>query len=125
MKYLCVLLLSGCTSLLPMTETVSQMPEADVQRVALATHLTEAQVRDPKIHEVHEVKLGFWQLQEECYSSVAWYLKLLGAFPLGCTKIIQQPWAEKTAIVYTFWGTDPWTRAHELEHAQGKTHNFW
>ncbi len=124
-KYLALLLIAGCTSMLPMTETVSQMPEADVQRVAIATGLTEAQVRNQKISEVHEVKLSFWQLQDECYSSVAWYLKILGSFPLACTKLIQQPWNEKVAIIYYGWFTDPITMAHEREHATGRTHSWW
>jgi hypothetical protein len=124
-RYAAAVLLCGCTSMLPMTETISQMPEDDVQRVAMATGLTEAQVRDPTIHEVHEVRLSFTQMLDECYPNIPWYMKALGSVPLACTKIIQQPWNEKVAIIYYGWYTDPWTMAHEREHAQGKTHAWW
>lgn len=122
-----LLMLHGCTSVLPMTGSKldSALSEADVKRLAAITQLSEDQVRDPTIHEVHEVRLSFGQLLDECYPSVPLYLKLLGSIPLGCTKIIQQPWNEKVAIVYHFWGTDPVTMAHEREHAKGATHAHW
>ena len=121
-----LLSLVGCTSLLPMTEDMrASLPEAEVQRIASVTHLTPEQVRDPKIHEVHEVTLSCWQLVQECYGGIPLYLKLLGSVPLGCTKIIEQPWNEKVAIIYSCWWTDPFTMNHEREHAKGATHEYW
>lgn len=116
-------LLVGCTSLLPMTNEV--LNDETATEVARITGLTVPQVKDPTIHEVHEIKLSFWQMQEECYPSVRWYLKLIGSFPLACTKIIQQPWNEKVALIYYSWITDPITMEHEREHAKGATHAWW
>lgn len=115
---------ASCTSLLPMTGE-TEISHDEAIRIAMQTHLTEAQVKDPTIHEVHEVRLGFWQLQDECYVGVPVFWRLLGSFPLGCTKIIQQPWNEKVAIIYYGWFTDPITMAHEREHAKGKGHALW
>lgn len=121
-----VLALAGCTSMLPMTDHVAQvLPEEEVARIAAVTLLTPEQVREPTIHEVHEVRLSFGQLMGECYGSVPLYLKLLGSVPLACTKIIQQPWNEKVAIIYFSWATDASTMAHEREHAKGAGHRFW
>lgn len=118
--------LMGCTSMLPMTHDMkAALPEAQVQRIAEITKLTPEQVREPTIHEVHEVTLGCWQMVQECYAGVPLYLKLLGSVPMGCTKIIQQPWNEKVAIVYTCWWTDPLTKDHEREHAKGMQHAYW
>lgn len=120
------LCLAACTSMLPMTDQVaSALPEEDVARIAAVTWLTPEQVRDPTIHEVHEVRLSFGQMLDECYGSVPLYLKLLGSIPLGCTKIIQQPWNEKVAIIYFSWATDAGTMAHEREHAKGAGHRYW
>jgi hypothetical protein len=120
--FLCI----SCTSLLPMTHDLqSSMPEDEVKRIAAITHLSEAHVRDPKIHEVHEVKLSCWQMMQQCYPSVPLYLKLLGSVPLGCTTIYQQPWNEKVAIVYSCWMTDPITMEHERQHAKGEMHAYW
>jgi hypothetical protein len=119
-------LCTACTSLLPMTDDMkSSMSEADVKRVAAITRLPEEVVRDPKIHEVHEVKLSCWQMIQQCYPSVPLYLKLLGSVPLGCTTIYQQPWNEKVAIVYSCWATDPVTMNHERQHAKGEMHAHW
>jgi len=116
----------SCTSLLPMTDTLkSDMSEDDVGRIAAITHLSEAHVRDPTIHEVHEVKLSCWQMIEQCYPSVPLYLKVLGSVPLGCTTIYQQPWNEKVAIIYSCWMTDPVTMEHERHHASGEMHKYW
>ena len=103
----------------------STMSDADVKRIAAATGLSEADVRDPKIHEVHEVKLSCWQMVQQCYPSVPFPLKVLGSVPMSCTTIIQQPWNEKVAIIYSCWMTDPITMEHEREHARGETHNYW
>lgn len=111
--------------MLPMTEQQMQLPESEVARIAAVTHLSSEQVRNPVIHEVHEVTLSCTQLISECYSSVPLYLKVLGAIPLGCTKIIQQPWNEKVAIIYTCSLTKPLVIDHEREHAAGKTHQYW
>ena len=117
---------TACTSLLPMTDNLqSNMSEADVKRIAAITQLPEEVVRDPTIHEVHEVKLSCWQMMEQCYPSVPLYLKILGSVPLGCTTIYQQPWKEKVAIVYSCWMTDPVTMAHERRHAAGEMHANW
>jgi hypothetical protein len=101
------------------------MSEDEVKRIAAITHLPEAAVRDPKIHEVHEVRLSCWQMMQQCYPSVPLYLKLLGSVPLGCTTIYQQPWNEKVAIVYSCWMTDPITMEHERKHANGEMHAYW
>ncbi len=116
----------SCTSMLPMTDDIkSSMSEEDVKRIAAITHLSEADVRDPKIHEVHEVKLSCWQMMQQCNPSVPLYLKVLGSVPLGCTTIYQQPWNEKVAIIYSCWMTDPITMAHERRHASGEMHAYW
>jgi len=118
--------LCSCTSLLPMTDTLkSDMSDADVKRIAAITHLSEAAVRDPTIHEVHEVKLSCWQMMQQCYPAVPLYLKILGSIPLGCTTIYQQPWNEKVAIIYSCWWTDPITMEHERHHASGEMHRYW
>jgi hypothetical protein len=120
------LVLSGCSSLLPMTgDLKSDTPDSDIKRVAAITHLSEEQVRDMTIHEVHEVRLSFLQMLDECYVGVPLFWKLLGAVPFACTKIIQQPWNEKVAIIYYGWYTDPLSMHHEREHAKGATHAFW
>jgi hypothetical protein len=120
------MVLAGCTSLLPMTgDLKSDMPDAQVKRVAAITKLSEADVRDPTIHEVHEVKLSCWQMMQQCYPSVPFYLKVLGSVPLGCTTIYQQPWNEKVAIIYSCWLTDPITMKHERQHAKGEMHAYW
>ena len=117
---------TACTSMLPMTDKLqSNMSAADVQRIAAITKLPEAVVRDPTIHEVHEVTLSCWQMMQQCYPSVPLYLKLLGSVPLGCTAIYQQPWKEKVAIIYSCWMTDPITRKHERRHAKGEMHAYW
>lgn len=115
---------ASCTSLLPMTGGLS-LSDADVKRVVSITKLSEDQVRDQTIHEVHEVRLSFWQVVEECYPSVPMFWKLLGSIPLACTKLIQQPWNEKVALIYYSWATDPMTMAHEREHAKGRMHALW
>ncbi|MFL6582310.1 MAG: hypothetical protein ACJ8G2_16330 [Burkholderiales bacterium] len=116
----------ACTTMLPMTDDLkSSMSEQEVKRIASITHLPEEIVRDPKIHEVHEVKLSCWQMMQQCYPSVPFYLKMLGSVPLGCTTIYQQPWAEKVAIVYSCWMTDPATMEHERRHAKGEMHAGW
>jgi len=116
----------GCTSLLPMTDDLkSSLSEGEVKRIAAITKLSEADVRDPKIHEVHEVKLSCWQMVQECYPGMPFYMKALGSVPMGCTKIIQQPWNEKVAIIYSCWLTDPITMKHERQHAKGEMHAFW
>lgn len=117
-------LVASCTSILPMTGEMN-LPESDVQRIAEITKLTPEQVRDKTIHETHEVKLSFVDLMGECYPSVKWYLKLLGSVPLACTKIIQQPWNEKVALIYYWALTDPITMNHEREHAKGAAHLAW
>ena len=120
------LLCASCTSMLPMTDNLkSDIPESEVKRIAAITNLSEADVRDPTIHEVHEVKLSCWQMMEQCYAGVPLYLKVLGSVPLGCTKIIQQPWKEKVAIIYSCWITDPVTMKHERQHAKGEMHAYW
>ena len=112
--------------MLPMTDDLkATMSDADVKRVAAITHLPEEIVRDPTIHEVHEVKLSCWDMMQQCYPSVPLYLKLLGSVPLGCTTIYQQPWNEKVAIVYSCWMTDPVTMNHERQHAKGEMHANW
>ena len=122
----CAAACASCTSLLPMTDTLkSDMSDEEVKRIVAITHLTEAQVRDPTIHEVHEVKLSCWQMIEQCYPSVPLYLKLLGSVPLGCTTIYQQPWNEKVAIIYSCSLTDPITMEHERHHASGEMHKYW
>ncbi len=116
----------SCTSWLPMPDDLkSSMSDADVKRIAAITHLSEDDVRDPKIHEVHEVNLSCWQMVKQCYPSVPVYLKVLGAVPLGCTTIYQQPWNEKVAIIYTCSLTDPITMEHERRHASGEMHKYW
>ena len=116
----------ACTSLLPVTDDLkSTMSDADVKRIAAITRLSEADVRDPKIHEVHEVKLSCWQMIQQCYPSVPFLLKVLGSVPVSCTTIIQQPWNEKVAIIYSCSMTDPITMEHERKHARGETHNYW
>lgn len=116
----------ACTSMLPMTgDLKSTIPELEIKRVASITHLTEDQVRDPTIHEVHEIKLSFWQMQAECYPSVKWWMKLLGSFPMACTKIIQQPWNEKVALIYYWAPLAPFSLEHERRHAKGETHAWW
>lgn len=123
---LIALALCGCSAMLPMTDTLeSSMSDEEVDRIAGITKLTPEQVRDPTIHEVHEVELSFAQMLDECYGGVPLYLKLLGALPLACTKIIIQPWNEKVAIIYHGWYTDRWTMAHEREHAKGAMHPYW
>lgn len=97
---LIVVLAAGCTSLLPMTHD------------------------GPKADEVHEVRVSCSRLMEICYPSVPLYLKLLGSVPLGCTQIWSQPWGIN-ALIYSCWWTDPFTKAHEREHAEGARHAFW
>jgi len=116
----------ACTSLLPMTDDIkSSLSDAEVKRIAEITQLSEAEIRDPTIHEVHEVKLSCWQMMQQCYPSVPFYLKVLGSVPLGCTTIFQQPWNEKVAIIYSCWMTDPITMNHERQHAKGEMHALW
>jgi hypothetical protein len=116
----------SCTSLLPMTDNLkSSLSDEDVKRIMAITQLSEAEVRNPTIHEVHEVRLSCWQMFEQCYPSMPFYLKMLGSLPLGCTTIYQQPWNEKVAIIYSCWITDPITMAHEREHAKGEMHAYW
>jgi hypothetical protein len=120
------LLLSGCSGWLPMTgDLKSSISDAEVKRISSVTHLSEDKVRDPVIHEVHEVSLSCWQMLQECYPSVKWYLKALGSIPLACTKIIQQPWNEKVAIIYSCWLTAPFSMDHERKHAKGEMHAYW
>ena len=122
----CAGLCMACTSLLPMTDDLkSSMSEADVKRVAEITHLSETALRDPKIHEVHEVRMSCWQMIQQCYPGMPLYLKVLGSVPLGCTRIYQQPWNEKVAIIYSCWITDPITMKHERRHARGEMHANW
>jgi hypothetical protein len=116
----------ACTALLPMTEDLkSSMSDADVKRIAAITQLPEDDVRDSKIHEVHEVKLSSWQMFQQCYPSTPFYLKMLASIPLGCTTIYQQPWNEKIAIIYSCWLSDPITMEHERHHVQGEMHAYW
>lgn len=115
----------ACTSLLPMTGQLADMNDAEVARIAGATGLTAAQVRDPVIHEVHEVPVPCSEMLRLCYPSVSLWLKLIGSFPLACTTIWQQPWNEKVAIIHYCWATDQLTLAHEREHARGATHPGW
>jgi hypothetical protein len=121
-----LVLLAGCSSLLPMTgDLKSDTPDSDIKRIASVTHLTEDQVRDTTIHEVHEVRLSFLQMLDECYVGVPLFWKLLGAVPLACTQIIQQPWNEKVAMIYYWPPASYFTLDHEREHAKGKTHAYW
>lgn len=115
----------ACTAMLPMTDRVDQMDDFTAARIALATGLTAAQVKDPIIHEVHEVKVPCSEMLRLCTPSVPWYLMVLGSVPLACTTLYQQPWAEKVAIIHYCWMTDPLTMAHEREHATGATHKYW
>jgi len=77
------------------------MTEAEVMNIPAVTRLSGASVRDPQVHEVHEVKLSCWQMVKQCYPNMPFHLKALGSVPVGCTTIIQQPWNEKVAIVYS------------------------
>lgn len=116
----------ACTGMLPMTgDLKSVIPDSEVKRIAAITKLTEDQVRDQTIHEVHEIRLSFWQMLAECYPGVKWYMKLLGSLPLACTKIFQQPWNNKVALIY-YWGPlAVFTLEHERRHAKGETHAYW
>ena len=64
-------------------------------------------------------------IPDHCYPGVPFYLKVLGSVPLGCTTIIQQPWKEKVAIIYSCRLTDPITMNHERGHALGEMHSYW
>lgn len=119
-----VTVICGCTSLLPMTGEI-ELPESEVKRIVSITKLTPEQVRDKTIHETHEIKLSFWQVVQECAPGVSWWMWALGSIPMACTKIIQNPWNEKTALIYYSWATDSWTREHERRHAKGETHAAW
>jgi hypothetical protein len=122
---LLVLFNSGCTTWLPMTETLSALPEKDVARIVQETGVPAEVVRDPTIHRVSEVELGCWQLVQKCWPGVKWYMKALGSVPLACTEIWQMADHTKEARIYTCWWTTAGTLAHEREHARGKTHNGW
>lgn len=98
---LIVCLITGCTSLLPMTH---DGPVAD---------------------EVHEVTVSCSRLMEICWPSVPLYLKLLGSVPLGCTQLWSQPWGEVNALIYRCWLTPSQVVAHEYEHANGGRHQWW
>jgi len=91
---------TACTTA-PTHDPKSSMTEADVMKIPAITRLSGATVRDPQVHEVHEVKLSCLQMVKQCYPNMPFHLKALGSVPLGCTTIIQQPWNEKVAIVYS------------------------
>ena len=90
---------AACTTMGP--DPKASRTEADVMNIPAVTRLSGASVRDPQVHEVHEVKLSCWQMVKQCYPNMPFHLKALGSVPVGCTTIIQQPWNEKVAIVYS------------------------
>lgn len=117
--------LVGCTSLLPMTGSITDLPEDRIQSLMERTGVTREQILDPTIHRVDEEQIGCWELVKRCWSGMPWYLQVLGSIPMACTTVYQWPDGTKSATINYCWWTDPLTMRHERQHAKGEGHEYW
>lgn len=132
-----VLMLAGCSNMLPMTDHVWDVSDKEVARMQreLGADVTAEQIRNPVIDYKFEVALPCWEMLRICYRGVPWYLKALGSVPMACTttwiQIDRDPvsnvvtWVGKTAIAYSCWFTPGVAMTHERQHLDGEAHRFW
>jgi hypothetical protein len=132
-----VLLLAGCSNMLPMTDKVWDVSDQEVRRRQdeVGADVSPEQIRNPVIDYKFEVAVPCLEMLRICYKGVPWYLKALGSVPMACTatwvqverdpKTTHVTWVGKTAIAYSCWATPGIVMSHERQHLEGEAHRFW